>query len=232
MTRPGSLRAVIFAALAIGLCRPAGAQQTPTAAPATTAAQNANDKTPVPAVYDHPLLQQRISLNLKDANVNQAVEALAKVAKVSLVVERSPSLALRPVTLAINEARLRDVMDMLGQLYGYRWRRKGDVFLLTIIPQKQDMEKFAQEAMKTIYDQVLTPDQRATVDAQGYISGKDLTPGQQGIIGGYLQDMMSYAMSSDFSVGRVVLDRANRKFSITSGDENEGKGEGGNGAKP
>jgi hypothetical protein len=212
-------------ALAILASPAARAQQTPSPPAATP---KPDEKAPVPAVYDHPLLQQRISLNLKDVNINQAVEELAKVAKVSLVVERPASLALRPVTLAIHEARLRDVMDMLGQLYGYRWRRKGDIFLLTIVPQKQDMDKFAEEAMKTIYDQVLTPDQRATVDAQGYISGKDLTPGQQGIVAGYLQDIMSQVMSSEFSVGRLVLDRANRKFSISAGDDKEEKG----GAKP
>jgi hypothetical protein len=142
------------------------------------------------------------------------------------VVERPPSLATKPVTLAVNEARLRDVMDMLGQLYGYRWRRRNDVFLLTLVPQKQDMDKFGEQAMKAIYEQVLTPEQRAKVDSNGFISGKDLTPGQQGIIGGYLQDMMGMLFSNNLNVGKVILDRANRKFSVTAGDSEESGGTG------
>jgi len=208
---------------------PAHAQQPKTNTPPATAAAAPSEKTPVPAVYDHPLLQQRISMNLKDANINQAVEALAKVAKVSLVVERPVSLSLKPVTLAINQARLRDVLDMLGQLYGYRWRRKNDVFLLTIVPQQQDMEAFAKDAMQTIYDQVLTPDQREKVDRDGYINGKELTPGQQGILMGYLQDMMSLAMGQNMGIGKVTLDRANHKFSIEGNDNKE---DAGNGGKP
>ena len=79
-------------------------------------------------------------------------------------------------------------------------------------------EAFAKDAMQTIYDQVLTPDQREKVDRDGYINGKDLTPGQQGILMGYLQDMMSLAMGQNMGIGKVTLDRANHKFSI------EGKG--------
>jgi hypothetical protein len=220
---------VLGLALVNGSAHPACAQQPKADTPPATAAAAPPEKTPVPGVYDHPLLQQRISINLKDANINQAVEALSKVAKVSLVVERPVSLSLKPVTLAINQARLRDVLDMLGQLYGYRWRRKNDVFLLTIVPQQQDMEAFAKDAMQTIYDQVLTPDQREKVDRDGYINGKDLTPGQQGILMGYLQDMMSFAMGQNIGIGKVVLDRANHKFSIEGNDNKE---DAGSGSKP
>jgi hypothetical protein len=207
--------------IALSVILPGFAQQgkLKSAAPAAPPSQTA----PAPGPLNDPMLQKRVSLNLKDATINQTVEALSKVANVSLIVERPSSLAVKPVTVAINDAKLRDVMDMLGQLYGYRWRRKNDVFLLTFIPQKEDMDKFGEEAMKTIYNEVLTPEQRAKVDADGYISGKDLTPGQQGIIAGYLQDMMQMAMSSNMSIGKVVIDRANHTFSINMGDGKDSK---------
>ena len=184
----------------------------------SASAQTKPKAPPPPGLLNDPLLQQLVSLDLKDASINQAVAELAKIAKVSLIVERPASMVARPITLALHQARLRDVMDMLGQLYGYRWRQKNGVFLLTIVPQKQDMEEFGKEAMKTIYEQVLTPEQRAKVDADGFISGKDLTPGQQGILAGYLQDMMSMALSSNMSIGRVVIDRANKKLGIDVGN--------------
>lgn len=197
-------------------CLPAAAAQ-----PQNKTASPPSAKAPAPGPYDDPILQQRVTLNLKDANINLAVEALSKVAHVSLIVERPSSLHLNPVTLALNDTRLRDVMDMLGQLYGYRWRRRGDVFLLTIVPQKVDMDKFGEEAMKTLYDDVLTPEQRAKVDADGYIDTKDMTPGQQGIVAGYLQDMLLQSMSMQLDHGRVTIDRANKKLSISfnSGDD-------------
>jgi hypothetical protein len=172
---------------------------------------------PAPGPLNDPILQQRITLNLKDATINQVAEALSKAANVSLVIERPASLALRPMTVAINGARLRDVMDILGQMYGYRWRRKNDVFLLTLVAQKQDTEQFAKEAMERIYNDVLTPEQRAKVDAEGAISGKDLTPAQQSILTGYLQDIMSMVFSSnlgDNKIDKVIIDRTKNQFSI------------------
>lgn len=178
-----------------------------------------------PGPLNDPVLQQKVTLNLKDATINQVAEALSKVANISLIVERPASMALRPMTVAINGSRLRDVMDILGQMYGYRWRRKNDVFLLTLITGQQDIEQFAQSAMETIYNDVLTPEQRTKVDAEGSISGKDLTPTQQNTLRGYLQDMMSMLFSSNMGetrVDKVVLDRAGNKFSINLGGNSEG----------
>jgi hypothetical protein len=212
MTRLVRFPVTIAVLLGIGAfaSSPVSAQQKQ---PTTTAPP----KAPAPGPLNDPILQQRITLNLKDATINQTAEALSKVANVSLIVERPASLALRPMTVAINGARLRDVMDILGQMYGYRWRRKNDVFLLTLIPQKQDVEQFAKEAMETIYNDVLTPEQRAKVDASGELSGKDLTPAQQSILSGYLQDMMSMLFSSNLGenkIDKVILDRTGNKFSI------------------
>jgi hypothetical protein len=206
------------AAAALTVCALAGA--TPVAAqtpPSAIPAPNIQRVT-LSSIYDHPLLQKKITLSLQDADINKAVEELAKAAGVSLVVERAPTLQAKPVTLALSDAKLGDVLDVLGRSYGYRWRRRGEVFLLTLSPTGEAPEKDGGEMAKDIYENVLTPEQRAQVDRDGFLEGKDLTPGQKGVLAAYLREMFNALQSRTVDVGRLTLSRTegNMQFGISA----------------
>jgi hypothetical protein len=121
---------------------------------------------PIRTVYDHPLLQKKVTLALEDATINQAVAELGKAAGVSLIVERPATLKLSPLSLQLTDVRLADALDALGRLYGYRWTRRGEVFLLTLAPppagvnSMPELLKAAQEAAQEVFDTVLSPEQQ------------------------------------------------------------------------
>ena len=201
------------------------------AVPAARAQQQQPAPTRVKArsIYDHPLLQKKVSLSLKDADINQAVKELAKSAGVSLVVERAWTLATRPVTLELKDAHVGDVLDLLGRMYGYRWRRKGEVFLLTLAPtQRGDTENEPGENLKAFFTSVLTPEQREQAQARGFLLGKDLTPGQKGVLWGFFQDLLLASQSRGLEVGRVDFSFADgnlesMRISSTGGDGEDQK---------
>lgn len=206
---------VISVAVGVALLSmPAGAGAQASAKPAPTSV-------PVRTLYDHPALQKKVSLTLKDADINKAVEELAKAAQVSLIVERPATLKLSPVSVALTDARLADVLDALSRLYGYRWTRRGEVFLLTIVPPStgintmQDIQKAARDAAKDIFDHVLNPEQKAKMADQGYLPGKDLTPGQQGVIWGHVMDILGSMQSGLLTNGVFIADPEKGSFAIS-----------------
>jgi hypothetical protein len=74
-------------------------------------------------------------------------------------------------------------------------------------------------AVEQFLKEVLTEEQRAVAQKQGYIDVKDLTPGQQGVVNGLFQEMFRRAMAGQMGgqiqAGRIEVDLANKKFSIT-----------------
>jgi hypothetical protein len=222
-TLPRTLAAVGAALLTFAAAHAQTPPTPPDAKPSGTAL-------PRSSVYDHPLLQKKVSLSLKDADINAAVKKLSEAAGISLVVERVATLGTRPLTLELKDATLGEVLDAVGTVYGYRWRRKGEVFLLSLAPSDEDdkaTEEFAKQAAQDFYDSVLTPEQRALVDSQGYIEAKDLTPGQKGAATGFMQEMFRRIMSSQLGnqieLGRIDIDLKNKKFGITAKSPDEKK---------
>ncbi len=171
-------------------------------------AQVTHTSVPLRTVYDHPLLQKKVSLTLKDADINKAVEELSKAAGVSLVVERVPAHRGKALTLQLSDARLADVLDAIGRLYSYRWSRRGEVFFLIFNPAdnaSKSIEQLMKDAANEIYS-TLTPEQREKLRQQGSLSGKELSPGQQGVVWGYLMEMASRGQSMAFSFSDLSVD--------------------------
>ena len=216
---PLPIAALVLCGSAIPLCG--------LAVPAARAQQQQPAPTRVKArsIYDHPLLQKKVSLSLKDADINQAVKELARSAGVSLVVERAWTPATRPVTLELKDAHVGDVLDLLGRMYGYRWRRKGEVFLLTLAPTQRDTENEPGENLKAFFTSVLTPEQREQAQARGFLLGKDLTPGQKGVLWGFFQDLLLASQSRGLEVGRVDFSFADGNLESMRISSTEGDGE-------
>lgn len=87
------------------------------------------------AFWNDPILDNPVSVSLKNADLGAAVARLAKLTGLSMVALGGPKAKQR-ATLELDGVPIRDAMKAVAASYGLRWRKDGDVYTLLNDPKR------------------------------------------------------------------------------------------------